>query len=182
MALDIEDGIDTAFKKFESTDQQREDAVFVLKGLCVMRGDDCVLRETNEPIESDASKAWLEKNKSHLMPAKYERSLADRAFADGNISARGELVKQVGMLEANKIAQRYGLRDAIDSRRGTAPVDIEAKKKIGSADHKNNPWHQSNFNVTAQGRLIKAIGAEKAAAIAASVGSHVGATHPNPSY
>ena len=182
MTIDIPTGIDDAFKKFESTEQQRIDAVLVLKGLCEMRGDDCVLKETGEPIESDKSKAWLEKNKPHLMPAKFERSLADRAFADNNMTARTELLRQVGKPEADRIAQQYGLRDVADSRRGTPPADVEGKKKIGTASHKGNPFHASNWNVSAQGKLLRAVGAEKCAAIAAAVGSKIGATRPNPNY
>ena len=181
MAIDITTGIDDAFKLFESTEQQRSDAVLVLKGLCTMSGDDCILKETGEPIGSDASKAWLEKFKPHLLPRKFERSLADRAFADGNMTARTTLLRQVGKEEADRIAQQYDLRDVSDSRRGTAPVD-STKKPSGKGHHKNNPWHKDNFNISAQGKLLRAIGAEKAAAIAASVGSKIGATHQNPNY
>jgi hypothetical protein len=181
MALDIPTGIDDAFKTFDSTEQQRADAVLVLRGLCIMSGDDCLLKATGEPIESDESKAWLEENKPHLMPAKFERSLADRAFADGNMTARTSLLRQVGKPEADKIAQRYGLRDMSDTRRGTPPTDT-AKKPSGKGHHKNNPFHKDNWNISGQGKLLRAIGAEKTAAIAASVGSKIGATRPNPNY
>jgi hypothetical protein len=42
----------------------------------------------------------------------------------------------------------------------------------------NNPWSAANWNVTEQGRLVKALGKDKAAGIARAAGSHIGATRP----
>ena len=93
MTIDIRSGIDDAFKKFDANDSQRADAVLVLASECEMVGDDCILKATREPIESDASRKHLEELKPHLFPPKFERSLADRAFADASLMARAELSK-----------------------------------------------------------------------------------------
>ena len=58
------------------------------------------------PLDNIAAfKKTMQDEKPHLLPRAFESSLADRAFIDGNLSARGELIKQVGELEANRIAQ-----------------------------------------------------------------------------
>jgi hypothetical protein len=97
--------------------------------------------------------------------------------------ARNALVKQVGKAEADKIAQRYGLKSAHDTRRGTAPTDSTPEKtKSNGAEHRNNPFHKSAWNISKQGALLRAVGAEKCAAIANAVGSKIGATKPNLNY
>jgi hypothetical protein len=180
MSIDIPTGIDEFLKAEGSTDAQRADAIAVLASQCAMLGDVVTLNATSEALDTEASRKWLAENKPHLLPPVYERSLAERAFVDGNLSARGALVKQVGMTEANKIAESYGLRSATDTRRGKAPAEPEGKKKNGNgAQHRNNPFHKSNWNISAQGKLLRAVGPEKCAGIAASVGSRIGATRPN---
>jgi hypothetical protein len=180
MAIDIETGLDEFFKAQGSSDAQRADAIAVLASQCAMVGDAVTLKATGEAIESEASRKWLADNKPHLLPPVYERSLADRAFVDGNLSARGALVKQVGMTEANKIAESYGLKSATDTKRGKAPADSTPEKEKGNgAQHRNNPFHKSNWNISAQGKLLRAVGPEKCAAIANAVGSKIGATRPN---
>jgi hypothetical protein len=183
MSIDIPTGIDEFLKAEGSTDAQRADAIAVLASQCAMVGDVVTLKATGEAIESEASRKWLADNKPHLLPPVYERSLADRAFVDNNLSARGALVKQVGMTEANKIAESYGLRSATDTRRGKAPADSTPEKtKSNGAEHRSNPFHKSNWNISAQGKLLRAVGPEKCAAIARAVGSTIGATKPNMNY
>ena len=63
---------------------------------------------------------------------------------------------------------------------GTPGKDADDKDHGG--DHKTNPFHKSNWNVSKQGALLKAVGREKCAAIAAAVGSNIGATRPNPNF
>jgi hypothetical protein len=180
MTIDIPTGIDDAFKKFESSEAQRQDAIAVLAPLCQMTGDVCTLKATGEAIENDASRKWLEKNKPHLLPAPYERSLADQGFADGNMTARQTLAKQVGYAEATRIAQSYGLKSIHDTGRGKAPASGDNPN--GKGDHSTNPFHASNWSLAKQGAMLRALGPEKTAAIAASVGCKIGSTRPNPNY
>ena len=183
MSIDIPTGIDEFLKAQGSTDAQRADAIAVLTSQCTMVGDVVTLKATGEAIESKASREWFQTNKPHLLPPIYERSLADRAFIDGNLGARAALVKQIGKPEADRIAQRYGLRSAHDTRRGNAPAEPEGKKKNGdSADHSKNPWHATAWNISKQGSVLRALGTEKAAALARSVGCTIGATRPNPNF
>src|SRR6202051_2284535 len=165
MSIDIPTGIDEFLKTQGSTDAQRADAIAVLTSQCTMVGDVVTLTATGEAIESKASREWFQTNKPHLLPPVYERSLADRAFIDGNLGARAALVKQIGKPEADKIAQRYGFCSAPHTRRGAAPTEPEGKKKNGGAEHRSNPFHASNWNLTAQARLLRAVGTEKCAAI-----------------
>ena len=183
MAVDIETELNAFFTAQGSTEAQRADAIAVLASQCAVVGDVVTFKETGEAVDSEASRKWLQENKPHLLPPKFERSLADRAFADGSLKARGELVKQVGPIEANKIAETYGLKSASDTKRGFSPARAEdANKNSDPAKHRNNPFHKSNWNVSKQGALLRAIGPEKCAAIAASVGARIGATHPNTNY
>jgi len=181
-AIDIPTGLDEFFKAQGSTDAQRADAIAILQSQCTMVGDVVTLKATGEALDSEASRKWIAEHKPHLLPPKFERSLADRGIADGNVTARGELLKQVGYAEATRLAQKYGLKTVHDTARGKPPVSQEKNNTRNGADLANNPWHRSNFNVTRQGVLLRAIGPEKCAAIAASVGSRIGATRPNPNY
>ena len=53
-----------------------------------------ILNETGLPIDDAKSRVWIESNKPHLLPPKFEQSLADRAFAENNLTARGALVRE----------------------------------------------------------------------------------------
>jgi hypothetical protein len=117
-----------------------------------------------------------------------------------------------GDVDALKAAAlNFGITDPFDlKQRGTPPANIgkmiDAKKasdeadelekraaslraaanlaapKAKPGDHASNPWSRQGFNITKQGALIKAIGVEKSARIAASVGCKIGDTKPNPNY
>jgi hypothetical protein len=182
MTIDIPTGLDEFFKAQGSTEAQRSDAIAILKSQCGIVGGVVILTATGDVLDSDASRKWIEANKPHLLPPKFEVSLADQAFIGaGNKTAAQNLVKQVGLAEATKIAESYGKRTPWDTRPGKAPRGPE-KKNGKDADHKNNPFHASNWNLTRQAALLRAVGAEKCAAIAASVGSKIGATRPNADY
>jgi hypothetical protein len=185
MAIDIDTGLDEFFKAQGSSEAQRADAIAVLKSQCAMTGDVVTLMATGEALDSEASRKWIADHKPHLLPPVYERSLAERAFVDGNGMARNALVKQVGKAEADKIAQQYGLKSAHDTRRGTAPTradDDAGKKNSDPAKHRNNPFWRGNWNISAQGKLLRAVGPEKCAAIANAVGAKIGDVRPNPNY
>jgi hypothetical protein len=188
---DIATSVRAAIKQFGGTDAQADDAALVLE--CGMVGGVATLIATGTALNDPKSKQWLETNKPHLLPAKFERSLADRAFLDGNISARGTLVREVGQQEATRIAQNYGLKTLHDTKRGTRPDAVDgSEKKNGTADHRNNPWsnHQNNVDgrgrftanaLTRQGQIVKSLGLDKAAQMARAVNSSVGATRPSAS-
>ena len=61
-------------------------------------------------------------------------------------------------------------------------ADLAAPKKQNLSDRASNPWSQAGWNISKQGSLVRAVGAEKAARIAASVGCILGSTKPNPAY
>lgn len=82
MSIDIRTGIDEAMTKLGSSEAQRQGSVIVLAPLCEMVADVVVLKATRASLEAPESRAWLEHHKPHLLPPKFERSLADRAFAE----------------------------------------------------------------------------------------------------
>ncbi len=116
---------------------------------------------------------------SHYFAPKFEVSLADRAFLDGNITARGKLVAELGPVKALEIAQRYGLKSVHDTRRGTRPSDmpVDDKKKTGGTP---NPWSEGSWDMVKQASIVKSLPYDKAEAIAASANppSFIGATSP----
>jgi len=127
-----------------------------------------------------AFRTALQKEKEHLLPRKIDASLADRAFIDGNMTARGQLVRELGELEAARIAKSYGLSGINDTRRARAALTDDVKR---NGDTKN-PWANTPANTDAKGRytanaltrqaqLVKA-NLTGAAEIAAAVGSKIG--------
>jgi len=187
MAIDVDTGLDDFFKSQGSSDAQRADAIAVLKEKCGFVGGVVVLLATGEAIDTDKSREWIEANKPHLLPAKFETSLADQAFIGaGNKTAAANLIKQVGMVEATKIAESYGKRTPWDTRPGKAPArDDEPTKKNGNGhdkDRATNPFSREGWNVSKHGALLRAIGVEKCAAIARSVGARLGDVRPNPNF
>jgi hypothetical protein len=47
---------------------------------------------------------------------------------------------------------------------------------------KSNPWSAAGWNITEQGRIVKTLGADKAASMARSAGCKLGSTSANPHY
>lgn len=173
----------------ESSDAQREDAAIVLRDQCEITDDVLILKPTRAPFDAPESRKWMEQNRPHLLPPRFERSLADRSFLDGNITARGQLVREVGSAEADKIAQSYGLKNVGDTRRGARPEGASSDDKPKSGDSARNPWSndprwldaRGRYNARAMGeqsRITKVMGLDKASALARAAGSFVGATKP----
>jgi acyl-CoA synthetase (NDP forming) len=143
-----------AFKALGSNDAQVLDAVLVVGTRVTEKAGQFFYNDAGEhPVPLDnitAFKAAMQKEKPHLLPRAFESSLADRAFIDGNLSARAELRAQVGELEATKIAKQYGLSGLGDTKRARAALTDEAKRAGGA----NNPWSDHpNNTVEVNGRL-----------------------------
>lgn len=182
--LDVESAIDEVLKAAGCSDAQRTDACLVLKSDFTINADKSVgytprgkTPADGLPIEDARILEHLKATRPHLFPAPIADDLAERAFAGrGNITARGQLIREVGQAEADKIAQRYGLRNTADTRPGKSPEGAPRAK--GRDNAPSNPWSKSGFNVTKQGQIVRALGIEKAAAMARAAGSYIGATRP----
>ena len=72
--------------------------------------------------------------------------------------------------------------DAAEKRAKALRLTANSTKPTPKADHRTNPWSKENWNVTAQGNCVRALGAEKASRIAAAVGCVLGSTKPSPHY
>lgn len=182
--LDIDSALDTVFRGYGSTDAQVSDAIAVLAKDFVVNAGAIIHRETGLPIDDPKVKTYYVEHKPHLMPPVFERSLADRAFLDGSLQARAELLKNIGELEATRLAQSYGLRGLGDTRKGTAPTNDAGKKNDAG---KTNPWSDHVSNVDARGRytaaalsrqssLAKSLPLDRVAALATAAGSFIGST------
>ncbi len=143
-----------AFKALGSNDAQVLDAVLVLAPRVTEKNGQFFYNDSAEhavPLDNiTAFKATMAKEKPHLLPRAFESSLADRAFIDGNLQARAQLVREVGEIEATKIAKQFGLSGLGDTKRARSAITDEAKRAGGA----NNPWsdHPSNV-VEVNGRL-----------------------------
>ncbi len=187
--LDTPSAIDEVFASWGSTEAQRQDAVAVLARDFTEQNGAVIHKETGKPIEDTSVREFYTERKPHLLPPKFERSLADRAFLDSNITARGQLAKEIGEVAATRLAQSYGLRGLADTRRGTAPAtgDDDAGKKNDVG--KTNPWSAHADNVDKHGRytaaamgkqssIVRSLGAAKGAELASAAGTFIGSTGP----
>jgi hypothetical protein len=171
-----------ALKTCGANDSQCDDGAIVLASRVTI-GEHGNYFYGDVPLDNvSAFKAAVAETKPHLLPRKVDSSLADRAFIDGNMTARGQLVRELGELEAGRLAKSYGLNGINDTRRARAAQTDDVKR-----GNSNNPWSDSPQNTDGKGRytanaltrqaaLVRAnlIGA---AEIAAAVGSAIGDTH-----
>ena len=182
-----DEAILNAWRACGSDDKQLADAVLVLGSRVTEKSGKFFYNDADShdvPLDNlTAFKATMTKEKPHLLPRAFESSLADRAFIDGNLQARAELIRTVGELEATRIAKSYGLNGVGDTRRARAAETDEVKR---GGDSKN-PWANTPQNTDAKGRytanaltrqaaLVRA-NEKGAAEIAAAVGSKIGDTH-----
>jgi len=178
--------ITNALKALGSNDSQVADGLIVLGSRVTEKGGAFFYNDAashDVPLDNlTAFRATLQKEKEHLLPRAFESGLADRAFIDGNLRARQELLAQVGELEATRIAKTYGLTGLGDTRRARAAQTDDIKR---NGDTKN-PWANTPANtdergrytasaLTRQAQLVKA-NLTGAAEIAAAVGSKIGDT------
>jgi hypothetical protein len=182
-----DDAIKAAFAAFGSTEIQISDAVLLLGSRITEKAGQFVFNGAashDVPLDNfSVFKKTMQTEKPHLLPRAFESSVADRAFIDGSLKARGELIAQVGEIEAHRIALSYGLNGVGDTRRARAAETDEIKK--GNA---NNPWADHPQNLDKNGRYsAAAIGRQSAlvkinevaaAEIAAAVGNKIGDTMP----
>jgi hypothetical protein len=154
-------------------------------------GDDGKLTHRGTGLHAEHPQVldYLQANSPHLVAARpADVSVSDRAWLEGNLKARGEIVRRIGLEAANAEAQRYGLKDIADVKsKGERPSDVQAPPKEKAP---TNPWARDGKNldpatgkyspaaITRQAALVKGLGIQKAAAIAAAVGSKIGDTKP----
>ena len=105
--------------------------------------------------------------------------LLTKARARADVTAKSLLFRE---LHGSKTRNEEGatlaaldklLADTSDKPGEKKPADKSAATHTGS-----NPWAAASWNLTDQGKLVKALGEVKAAQIAKAAGSHIGATRP----
>jgi hypothetical protein len=115
-----------------------------------------------------------------------EPDLQQRAFLEGNMTARSEIIKNEGMEKYKMLAEQWSA-DPINPKiigkqpgaeRALGPDAAEKRAR----DHKSNPWSKQGWSLTKQGECIKVMGLDGAARLAKAVGCVVGSTKPNPAY
>lgn len=124
----------------------------------------------------------LRESRSDMFFDAESQDLAQAAFVDGNLTARGKLSKTMPLAELDALAQSFGLKNAHDFGRGKVPDAASGGDKKKNGGDRDNPWRASHWNISRQGQLVKSLGTEAAARIAAAAGCKIGSTRPNPAY
>jgi len=175
------------FKSQGSSDAQALDAETLHTGKFDFVGDVLVLKETNVAADDPKSIERMRELAGHLFPPVYETPLADRAFLGvGNKTAAAALVKEVGLPEATRIANKYGKATPWDTKSGTRPADAEPPAKQKG---ETNPWSDIPANVDPRtGKYLPAAlnrqfalaraSVQAATGIAAAAGAKLGDIRP----
>jgi len=173
-----------ATEEWGSTHAQAEDFGKLHRDKFSLVNGIAVHAATGKPINDPEVLKFASDTWPHLIPPPFEVPLADAAFLDNNMSARSRLVRELGPTAALDVAKRYGHETLHSTKKGKRPDNIKAPAEDTKAKnaHASNPFHKSNWNISAQGKLLRAVGPEKCAAIARAVGSTIGATKPNPNF
>ncbi|AWO88239.1 hypothetical protein ABIE85_007111 [Bradyrhizobium diazoefficiens] len=134
-------------------------------------------------IEEWCATTHLKEIKPHWFFADEIQSLEEAAFGGPknkpNLAARGQLVREVGQALYDDLMRRWGASHTTNGvRPGPEPKKDEKPRSPESKATQNNPWSASNWNITRQGEIVKALGLAKAQGIAKAAGSYIGATKP----
>jgi hypothetical protein len=201
------DRIDRVHKFFESIGASYEQAATIANSNHVekFKWDGAVLTLQGKAVKEADVRAFFTSNKlDFLLPAEntplkkidVDAALLAAAKA-GDWTAEGKLFRilhgdkpKTAAAAAETKAELAALLAGKTADADTAPRDDKGRfvaddasnKTPKAKDHKSNPFWRGSWNISAQGKLLRAIGAEKTAAIAASVGSKIGATKPNLDY
>lgn len=124
---------------------------------------------------------WIEKckaEKAHrfAVQSDHDAELCQKAFIAKNKTSESQLYRAVGEQRFNELKALYA----------NGLPESEKKRLNGSADHKSNPWRGTPDNLEpgtnkysaaafkAQVSIVRSLGIEKAAALAAACGARVG--------
>jgi hypothetical protein len=100
------------------------------------------------------------------------------------LKAQGEFVREHGEAKAAEVAALFGTKlggkpgKTPDAFKPTKPSDPNAGLPKGAT----NPFSKESWSLAKQGSLLKAVGPEKCAQIAAAVGCKIGDVRPNPKF
>ncbi|MCG2629725.1 hypothetical protein L6654_24175 [Bradyrhizobium sp. WYCCWR 13023] len=150
-----------------------------MDGALLYRGSES--RFEGMTIEEFCSPAHLKEAKPHWFFADKIVDLEELAFGDKpTLKARGDLMKEVGPALYRELQQRWSADDSLrPGKRPSAAPSPKDRDRTPEGDAKaNNPWSKAAWSITRQGQVVKALGLEKAAGIAKSAGSYIGATKP----
>jgi hypothetical protein len=189
--LNAADRIDRVHKYFVSLGSTEEQAATAAKAFAEkFTYDGAVLSFQGKPVidARDDVIAHFKANKlDFLLPppkTEAEQHNVDPALLAearaGSFTAKGKLFRALhGNKPRSAVAATEAELNALITGKAATADDATKKKTDKPNDHKTNPFHKSNWNLTAQARLLRAVGPEKCAAIANAVGSKIGATRPN---
>jgi hypothetical protein len=174
-------GLESTAEKVGMRPEAVDDLLLHIPEFSVMQGEDGVrtLIHAESGLSAfDYCNVNLRQIRPHYFPSAYDGSLADKAFLEPNLTAQGQLVKEIGLRDAEALAKKYNTRLGSD-KKGTAPDDdSKPAPKPGSF----NPFLKRNWSLARQGEIVKSLGPEKAAQIAKAAGCKLGDVRPNPAF
>ncbi len=132
-----------------------------------------------EKVQNSIRAALLD---AKVLPSAVEDAVlvGERMFelVDGKLVTRPDIGITPGL------APKEWAKDMMQTRPHWWPASVGGGAqggKGGSSSLKENPWSKEGWSLTKQGQAVKELGPEKAAELAARVGSKLGDTHPNRS-
>jgi hypothetical protein len=144
------------------------------------QGANLVHEETGETIEE-----WCNTVRDHH--PHYFPSVGDdilfKAFAQGNMTARAQISRDEGHGRYLELCKAWGAdpsKPSVVGKRpgGEKPPENAAELKARA----DNPWLEARWNITAQARLVKSLGIDRARSLARAAGCDIGSTKPNPAF
>lgn len=179
MTTPKEQAIKDALAACGASEAQQADGAVVLAGrVSVNDAGHYILGSV--PLDNTTEfKAVIAELKPHLLPA-HANDLAADAFVSGNMTARTQLVREIGLEEANRLARAHGLANVYDTKRARTP-SAEQKERANNpwSDHPNNVDERGRYTaaaITRQAALVKA-NHQAAIGIAKAAGATIGMTH-----
>ena len=196
--LNAADRIDRVHKYFVSLGSTEEQAATAAKAFAEkFTYDGAVLSFQGKPVidaRDDVIAHFKENKLDFLLPppkTEAEQHNVDPALLAearaGSFTAKGKLFRALhGNKPRSAVAATEAELNALLAGKAAAESaatdDASKKKNSDATKHKSNPFHKSNWNLTAQARLLRAVGPAKCAAIADAVGAKIGDTRPNPNF
>jgi hypothetical protein len=122
-----------------------------------------------------------------------ERELVEQAALGGSVHHHGLMFKRfvgesggdetLGLAKYRQWCAEHGAKPGLKAAIKDAEKAVNGfvEGDLSAAGLDVSPWSAEGWSITNQGEVVKRLGLEKAAAMAAQAGSKIGATHPSVS-
>jgi len=164
------------FKSIGSTDEQAATAAAAHAEKFVYDGTHLSFQGKPVSAPDNGIREWFTANNLDFL---FPKAITSDAPAVN--PALLELARGKNMTAYSRLVREHG-KAVIDTLLATETPDSTENKNDGNGhdkDRATNPFSREGWSLQKQGALIRAIGVEKTAAIARSVGARIGQTRPS---